>query len=94
MREVLDVAPGLVRVEFDRTQLDEAALRPAPEARKVAGTGKPMIISTGMADADEISEAVAAARDGGCRGPALRHCVGGYPAPPGARAAHPPRKKK
>ena len=49
--------------------------------RYAAGTGKPMIISTGMADADEIAEAIAAARDGGCRQLAILHCVSGYPAP-------------
>ena len=52
-----------------------------PLIRYVAGTGKPMIISTGMADAEEIAEAIAAARDGGCREPAILHCVSGYPAP-------------
>lgn len=52
-----------------------------PLIRYVAKTRKPMIISTGMADADEISEAIEAARDGGCEQLAVLHCVSGYPAP-------------
>lgn len=53
-----------------------------PLIRYVGGKGKPMIISTGMADLEEISEAVQAARDGGCQDLILLHCVSGYPAPP------------
>lgn len=49
--------------------------------RYAAGTGKPMIISTGMADGEEIEEAIAAAEDGGCKQIAILHCVSGYPAP-------------
>jgi pseudaminic acid synthase len=48
----------------------------------VATTGKPMIISTGMANAEEIQEAIEAAQAGGCKQLAILHCVSGYPAPP------------
>jgi pseudaminic acid synthase len=52
-----------------------------PLIRRVASTGRPLIISTGMADEEEIGEAVQAAREGGCEQLALLHCVSGYPAP-------------
>lgn len=52
-----------------------------PLIKYVAQTGKPLIISTGMADKEEIEEAICAARDGGCKQLAILHCVSGYPAP-------------
>ena len=54
-----------------------------PLIRRVATTGKPMILSTGMASLAEIGEAVATARAGGCQDPILLHCVSGYPSPAG-----------
>lgn len=52
-----------------------------PLIRRMAQTGKPLVISTGIADRTEIGEAVAAAREGGCSDICLLHCVSAYPAP-------------
>lgn len=46
----------------------------------IASTGKPMIVSTGMADNNEIQEAIDTAINGGCQQLAILHCVSGYPA--------------
>ena len=51
-----------------------------PLIKYAASTGKPLIISTGMANSDEIQEAIDAAKSGGCEQLAILHCVSGYPA--------------
>ncbi len=52
-----------------------------PLIQKIAGTGKPMVISTGMATLDEIDEAVKSARAAGAHQIALLRCNSAYPAP-------------
>lgn len=52
-----------------------------PLIAKAAATQKPLIISTGMANLDEIREAVATARKHGDGGIAILHCISAYPAP-------------
>jgi len=52
-----------------------------PLIEYVAKTGKPMIISTGMANEEEIKDAIETAKNAGCNQLVILHCVSSYPAP-------------
>lgn len=71
--ETFDV-PCYKIASFENTDL--------PLVRKVAATGKPMIVSTGMATLAELDELVRCARDAGCRDLVLLKCTSTYPATP------------
>ncbi len=69
--EELDV-PCYKIASFENTDL--------PLVRRVAATGKPLIISTGMATVAELDETVRAAREAGCKDLILLKCTSTYPA--------------
>ncbi|GGM05193.1 MULTISPECIES: pseudaminic acid synthase [Micromonospora] len=72
----------LERLDTPAYKIASSELVDLPLIRLVASTGKPMVISTGMATLAEIDAAVRTARDGGAAGIVLLACTAAYPAPP------------
>jgi len=90
-----DLGMDLFSTPFDHTAVDflekmdvpiykvaSFELVDIPLLRKIAQTGKPIIMSTGMATLAEIEEAVSTIREEGCNQLALLKCTSAYPAPP------------
>lgn len=71
----------LEKMEVPAYKLASFELVDLPLIRKIAGTGKPLIMSTGMATLTEIEDAVTAARESGAEEIALLKCTSSYPAP-------------
>ncbi len=71
-----------VKLQVPAIKLGSGEMTNLPLVRKVARTGRIVIMSTGMSEFKEVKHAVRAARAAGCKKLCLMHCVTAYPARP------------
>lgn len=70
-----------LELDFQLMKISSGLMTNSPLVEAVAKTGRPLIVSSGMAYLDEIGRTVRIARDAGCTNIAALHCTSVYPAP-------------
>jgi sialic acid synthase SpsE len=80
----LDAVDLLERVGVDAFKIASGDVTFHQLIRRAAATGKPLVVSTGMSELDEIAAALACAREAGAEHVSLLHCVSAYPTPEGS----------
>lgn len=80
-----EAIPMLDTLGIDAYKIASGDLTNTGLIARAAATGRPLVISTGMADLSEVHTAVRVARDAGASGLAILHCVSAYPVPPDAQ---------
>ena len=71
----------LVRIDVPAVKISSGLLTNLPLIGRAAATGRPLILSTGMAERSEVTEAIEHARASGCRQLSVLQCTSLYPAP-------------
>jgi sialic acid synthase SpsE len=79
-----DMVPALDQIGFDAYKVASGDITYAGLIHKLAETGKPLVISSGMSTLSDVAAALRAARARRCDQVAVLHCVSAYPTPAGA----------
>ena len=79
-----DVVPALSQIGFDAYKIASGDITYLGLISKVAATGRPVVMSSGMSDLTDVGAALPAARAAGGAELAVLHCVSAYPVPSGS----------